>query len=107
MKCNTILYVRDQQRATIFYETVLGQQPRLNVPGMTEFQLSENHVFGLMPEARIKRLLGDRLPDPVSETVIPRAEVYFTVDDPEQHHSLALANGAKELLIGARHSSCY
>jgi len=97
MKANTILYVRDQQRATKFYESVLCKQPELNVPGMTEFKFSDSHVLGLMPEAGIKRLLGDRLPDPVSTTVIPRAEIYLTVDDPERHHSLALANGAKEL----------
>ena len=97
MKCNTILYVRDQQRATTFYESVLCQQPTLNVPGMTDFRLSGDHFLGLMPEAGIKRLLGERFPDPISKTVVPRAEIYLSVDDPERHHSLALANGAKEL----------
>ena len=96
-KCNTILYVRDQKRATMFYKTVLCMSPTLDVPGMTEFQISKDHVLGLMPEAGIKRLLGDRLPDPVSERTVPRAEIYLTVEDPERHHVLALENGANEL----------
>jgi len=97
MKAHTILYVRDQQRATDFYTNVLGASPQLNVPGMTEFHLSETHVLGLMPEAGIKRLLGDRLPDPSAANGVPRAEIYLLVENPEHHHALALANGAKEL----------
>lgn len=97
MKANTILYVRDQQRATEFYSSVLCVQPTLNVPGMTEFQLSDAHVLGLMPEAGIKRLLGEKLPDPSASSGVPRAEVYLTVENPERLHDLALANGAREL----------
>lgn len=97
MKANTILYVRDQQAAAVFYTRVLGLQPTLNVPGMTEFRLSQEHVLGLMPEAGIKRLLGDALPDPSAAAGVPRAELYLTVEDPEDRHRLALQNGAKEL----------
>lgn len=97
MKVNTILYVRDQKASTDFYSKVLCTLPTLNVPGMTEFQLSENHVLGLMPETGIKRLLGEHLPDPSKATGIPRAEIYVTIEDPEKHHALSLANGAKEL----------
>lgn len=103
MKANTILYVRDQQRATEFYKAVLCLQPTLNVPGMTEFRLSDDHVLGLMPEAGIKRLLGEELPDPAGSNGIPRAELYLTVENPERHHALALENGARELSkYGAR-----
>ncbi|EKD83209.1 MAG: hypothetical protein ACD_39C00818G0001 [uncultured bacterium] len=97
MKANFILYVADQKLSTEFYAAVLGRQPDLNVPGMTEFQLSDHCVLGLMPEAGIKRLLGDRLPDPASARGIPRAEVYLTVAEPEAYHQRALASGALEL----------
>ncbi len=97
MKVNTILYVRDQKAATAFYSAVLGLEPSLDVPGMTEFQLSPGQVLGLMPEAGIKRLLGDAIADPAGARGIPRAELYFTVEDPEKRHALALANGAREL----------
>lgn len=50
MKCNFILYVRDQEASTGFYIAVLAMEPILNVPGMTEFELSSDCVLGLMPE---------------------------------------------------------
>lgn len=97
MKSNFILYVKDQQKSTQFYEKVLGQAPALNVPGMTEFSLSSQTVLGLMPIAGIRRLLGDKLPDPENAAGVPRAELYLTVDDPDAFHRRALANGATEL----------
>ncbi|HRO66419.1 MAG TPA: VOC family protein [Pseudobdellovibrionaceae bacterium] len=97
MKANTIFYVRDQKVATEFYSTVLGLSPTLDVPGMTEFQLSPKHILGLMPEAGIKRLLGAALPDPSQASGIPRAELYLTVEDPEVYHARALQRGAIEL----------
>lgn len=97
MKVNTILYVRDQKSSTDFYSKILGFKPSLNVPGMTEFILSDEHTLGLMPEAGIMRLLGDTISDPAKASGTPRAELYFTVDEPEKLHALALENGAKEL----------
>lgn len=38
MIVHTILYVADQNRSTEFYKLVLGFEPQLNVPGMTEFK---------------------------------------------------------------------
>jgi len=97
MRTNIILYVADQKASTSFYEKVLMMPPVLNVPGMTEFRLNEETVLGLMPSAGIKRLLGDKLPDPDKAAGIPRAEIYLHVTDPESYHSRALENGAKEL----------
>lgn len=81
MIAHLILYVADQQASTEFYAYVLDMEPTLNVPGMTEFSLSETCVLGLMPEAGIKKLLGTNLPDPATARGIPRAEVYLLVDD--------------------------
>lgn len=92
-----ILYVRDQERSTQFYSTVLGEKPRLHVPGMTEFSLSDTCVLGLMPEAGIKRLLGSQLPDPAVANGTPRAELYLRVDNPQAFHQRALEMGAREL----------
>lgn len=97
MKANFILYVKDQERSTAFYAKVLGYEPTLNVPGMTEFKLGEGCVLGLMPENGIKRLLGHALPDPAGANGIPRAEVYLTVDDPFEFHQRSIKNGGKEL----------
>jgi uncharacterized glyoxalase superfamily protein PhnB len=50
-----------------------------------------------MPEDGIRRLLGDKLPDPARASGIPRAELYLLVEDPAGHHARALATGAREL----------
>lgn len=92
-----ILYVSCQNRSTHFYAAVLGISPRLDVPGMTEFDLPGGAVLGLMPEAGIKRLLGEVLPDPAQAAGIPRSELYLVVDDARVFHRRALAAGATEL----------
>ena len=97
MTAHFILYVADQKASAAFYTQVLGSKPQLDVPGMTEFALNDGAVLGLMPQAGIKRLLGDKLPDPAKAGGIPRAELYLIVEDPAGHHKRALANGAKEL----------
>lgn len=96
MITNFILYVGDQARSRDFYAAALGMAPRLDVPGMTEFELAPGCVLGLMPEKGIKRLLP-ALPDPAAAAGTPRAEVYLTVPDPGAFHARALAAGGREL----------
>ncbi|MBK7859658.1 MAG: glyoxalase [Archangiaceae bacterium] len=92
-----ILYVADQARSTAFYAAVLARKPRLDVLGMTEFQLERGSILGLMPEAGIKRLLGAALPAPASARGVPRAELYLKVPGAAAFHDRALAAGAIEL----------
>src|ERR1043166_4501095 len=82
LKVHFIFYVADQKRSAAFYSRVLDLPPELDVPGMTEFRLGEGAILGLMPAAGIKRLLGERLPDPNAAAGIPRAELYLLSDDP-------------------------
>lgn len=96
MTSHFILYVRDQAASARFYRAVLGVAPRLDVPGMTELELG-GAVLGLMPEAGIRRLLGDALPDPASANGVPRAELYLVVDDPASFHRRAIEAGAREI----------
>jgi catechol 2,3-dioxygenase-like lactoylglutathione lyase family enzyme len=92
-----ILYVADQSRATAFYMAVLAAAPRLDVPGMTEFDLPGGAVLGLMPEAAIEHLLAPRLPSPSAARGVPRAELYLVGPDAANCHARALAAGAAEL----------
>jgi uncharacterized glyoxalase superfamily protein PhnB len=89
-----ILCVRDQAASTAFYTEVLGNEPSLHVPGMTQFSLPGGAIPGLMPTAGIKSLLGEDLPDPDNASGTPRAEVYLLVGEPEAFLQRALAAGA-------------
>lgn len=64
---------------------------------MTEFDIGDGAVLGLMPSAGIRRLLGDAIPDPALAHGIPRAELYLIVDEPAACHRRALEAGAREL----------
>lgn len=97
MRCNFILYVRDQAASASFYQMVLGQDPILNVPGMTEFRISAESVLGLMPEKGIKRLLGNAIQDPETTNGAARAEIYLTVTSPEEYVERAIVAGGKLL----------
>jgi catechol 2,3-dioxygenase-like lactoylglutathione lyase family enzyme len=92
-----ILYVAEQTRSAAFYTTVLATEPRLDVPGMSEFLLPGGAILGIMPESGIRELLGQALPDPSLGRGIPRAELYLLVDDPNAFHQRAIACGALEL----------
>lgn len=92
-----ILYVADQNRSRDFYRAALGMEPRLDVAGMTEFELNGGAVLGLMPEGGIAALLGSALPDPARGRGIPRAELYLLVDDPAACLERARRAGAREL----------
>jgi catechol 2,3-dioxygenase-like lactoylglutathione lyase family enzyme len=96
-KAHFILYVRDQARSTEFYRQVLDFPPALDVPGMTEFALTDQCVLGLMPEASVRHLLGERLSDPSAGNGLPRAELYLLVPRPQDYHRRAIAFGAIEL----------
>lgn len=97
MICHFILYVRDQEVSTRFYQDVFNQEPELNVPGMTEFHLSEGCIVGLMPEKGIKRLLGGAIEDPEKTNGIARAEIYLVVKDPERFIARAQNAGGRIL----------
>lgn len=92
-----ILYVSDQERSKSFYETILKKQPLLHVPGMTEFQLNESILLGLMPENGIVKILGDKTPHPGKGNGIPRCELYLPVNDPQDFLRIAVKAGAKEI----------
>lgn len=97
MKAHFILYVSDQERSTAFCSLVLGEDPTLNVPGMTEFKLSDSSVLGLMPESGIVRLLGEAIVHPSLAHGVPRSELYLVVENAAAFHTRALASGAREV----------
>ena len=94
-RIETILYVKDQQASADFYTKLFRQDPDLNVPGMTEFKLSENCKLGLMPNKGIAKILSDNTPHPDQGNGIPRCELYFYVENIEIEFENAIQIGAK------------
>jgi len=91
----TILYVSNQEASSKFYEKIFRQVPNLNVPGMTEFIVSDNCKIGLMPNDGIAIILSDKTPHPGTGKGIPRCELYFYVDDVQLEFDNAIKSGAK------------
>ena len=89
-----ILYVQDKKASASFYGEVLAQEPILDVPGITEYRLTDTDILGLIPIESARRLIGDVFP---TTSNVPKAELYVLVDDPEAYHARALRAGAKEL----------
>lgn len=92
-----ILYVADQKRSCDFYRSVLGKEPILDVPGMTEFELNEKTLLGLMPETGIQKILGDKVPAPSSGNGIPRCELYLAVADVNAAFDNLINNGGNSI----------
>lgn len=92
-----ILYVADQQKSKDFYSVILNKIPSLDVPGMTEFILTENLKLGLMPENGIAKILLDKTPHPSTGNGIPRCELYIVLDNLEETFELAKKAGAIEI----------
>jgi predicted enzyme related to lactoylglutathione lyase len=90
-----ILYVNDQEISCKFYQNIFHKKADLNVPGMTEFNLSDNYKVGLIPNKGIAKILADKTPHPDSGNGIPRCELYFYVDNIQLEFENATKNGAK------------
>jgi lactoylglutathione lyase len=90
-----ILYVRNQALSRDFYAAVLQLQPCLDVPGMTEFELSAGCKLGLMPENGIAKVITPALRHPNEGSGIPRCELYLIVDDVEAANARAQVAGAQ------------
>ncbi len=78
-----ILYVSDQEKSTEFYERLLLIKPSLNVPGMTEFRLTDFVKLGLMPVEGIAKIIKNKLSHPAKGIGIPRCELYLKVNRAE------------------------
>lgn len=92
-----ILYVESQELSKFFYEKLLGISPSLDVPGMTEFQLSEFCKLGLMPEQGVGKIISPIMPHPELGNGFPRCELYLKVDDVSEYFMRGLSLGAKEI----------
>ncbi|GAB1452784.1 hypothetical protein MASR2M47_28400 [Draconibacterium sp.] len=91
----TILYVKDQEKSCMFYQNIFRKEADLNVPGMTEFNISENFKIGLMPNTGIAKILDGKTPHPDRGNGVPRCELYLYVDNIQFEFDNAIKNEAK------------
>lgn len=92
-----IIYVSDQRKSKDFYEQLLQITPSLDVPGMTEFELTDNGKLGLMPENGIAKIISDKMPHPNTGNGIPRCELYLKVENARQYIDRGIQLGGKEI----------
>lgn len=90
-----IIYVANQERSKSFYQKLLGADPKLDVPGMTEFELGSNATLGLMPEDGIVRVLEGKIPHPKNANGVPRSEIYLFVDSPDTYYDKLVEAGGE------------
>ena len=90
-----IIYVKDQQKSKEFYEKLLQISPSLDVPGMTEFKLSDNVKFGIMLENGIVKIFSKDTPHPKNGNGIPRCELYLRVIKPSDFIERGKSLGGK------------
>lgn len=62
---------------------------------MTEFELSEECILGLMPEEGIAKILSSKVLHPSKGAGIPRCELYLYVDNLQQYFNRAVELSAK------------
>lgn len=99
-----IIYVKDQAQSRDFYKAVLQSEPTLDVPGMTEFSLSDSSFLGIMPEKGIASIIGKSVPHPETGNGIPRCELYLFVDDPMEYYKRLVDAGGKGISDPERRS---
>jgi len=92
-----ILYCKNQQQSKDFYEKILELPPVLDVPGMTEFQITNDVKLGLMPESGISKILQNKSPNPSTGNGIPRCELYIYTNDVVKCYNKTLIAGATEV----------
>ena len=90
-----IIFVADQVKSKDFYQSILTLSPTLDVPGMTEFTLSNDTSLGLMPGNSITKLLDGAIPNPNDANGIPRSELYLFVPNPSESLEILGKNGGK------------
>jgi len=97
MNVTIIIYTSDQEKATGFYRTLLGADPILAVPGMTEFELNEGTKLGIMPAAGIVRILEGEISEPICSQDHVKCELYLSKENADQLYENSMKAGGISL----------
>lgn len=89
-----ILYVENQNISKDFYKNILEINPRLDVTGMTEFEINPGCILCLMPYENIKNIVPQVFNNFKKDEKFPSCELYILTDEIERKTKLAIQNGA-------------
>lgn len=93
----TILFVENQETSCMFYQRLFRKEADLNVPGMTEFNISETCKIGIMPNKGITTILEGKISNITIKSNIAKCELYLYVDNIQFELENAIKAGAKLL----------
>ncbi len=93
----TIIYVENQEKTKMFFQLLLNKHPMLDVPGITEFELLDGSILGIMPDTRLGKLFSDRFEKKDKKKSLPHIEFYFISNNADTLHKRALELGATEI----------
>ena len=97
-----IIYVENQERSKDFYQKILNLNPSLDVPGMTEFELTKDTSLGIMPGDGIVRVLDNKISNANRIKDIPKCELYLFVDNPDECYIRAIEAGGLGVSKGTK-----
>lgn len=92
-----IIYVEDQEKTKLFYELLFNKEPILDEPGMTEFELPDGSILGVMPIESIQKLFGSDFTNTHERKSLPQTEFYIIVENAIELHKRAIQLGATEI----------
>lgn len=90
-----ILYVKDVETSKEFYKKLFRINPTLDLPTISEFNISPNFKFAIMLNDSISKIISKDLPHPKEGNGIPRCELYLSVKNIEFEYENAICSGAK------------
>jgi len=106
-----ILYVRDINVSTRFYEQLLRKKPKNLLVGKTYFLLTYIIKLGLVANDSMENIFTNTMPSPSTGVGIPRCELYLYVKDVAAEFQHAVEIGAKIIspvsLMDWGHLVCY
>ena len=97
MKTCFIIYVDNLEKSKLFYELLFSIKPIIDEPGMSEFELPDGSIIGIMPNSSLEKFFGKEFEQQKNRKALPQTEFYFLVEDALSLHNRAIQLGATEI----------
>jgi predicted enzyme related to lactoylglutathione lyase len=95
-----VIFVKNQEKSRDFYMEVLGMEPFMDVPGVTEFKLDDNMLLGIMPSEGVKNMMDIKTINHWEAGETPKCQIYLPVDEPDEYYNRAIKAGGIGIIEG-------